>query len=228
VVGEAIPMRAPPGIEVPRREVVGVIADIAFAHPRDDPVPMMFFPVSGASAFESILIQSTASIADIRATFQSAIDSGDLPVTIESIRNVEEAWGEGLAPDRARTWFTVAAAALVVLLAGFGFYGTQRFLVAAGQREYAILGALGAGPRALRLLVLRRGLLQGLPGLALASVLAFIVVAWMRGDFVSGGVSPAGIAAIVTVGVIGLLLAATFGPARQAGRTEPAPLLKEE
>ena len=39
-------------------------------------------------------------------------------------------------------------AALVVLLAAFGFYGTQRYLVAAGRRECAIRAALGAGPDA--------------------------------------------------------------------------------
>jgi ABC-type lipoprotein release transport system permease subunit len=123
---------------------------------------------------------------------------------------------------------TVAAAALVVLLAGFGFFGTQRFLVAAGRREYAILAALGAGPRALGKLVLRRGLLQGVPGLVVGSILAFIVVAWMRDDFFSTAVSPSAVTALVAIGIAALLLGATLGPARQARNTEPAPLLREE
>jgi len=117
---------------------------------------------------------------------------------------------------------------LVVILAAFGFYGTQRFLVAAGRREYAILGALGAGPRALGRLVLNRGVALGIPGLVLGTLLAFIVVAWLRDDFVSRGVSPAAVSALVALGIAALIVDATLGPARQARNTEPAPLLREE
>src|SRR5690625_5392110 len=61
-----------------------------------------------------------------------------------------------MAADLARTRLTAAAAVMVILLTGFGFYGTQRYLVAAGRREYAILASVGAGPRALFKTVLIR------------------------------------------------------------------------
>lgn len=228
VIGEALPVGVPPGFDPPRWEVVGVIEDIAYGHPSDDPEPIAYTPINGAAAFESILIRSSATIAALQRDLQSKIDDGELEFRINSIQSVEETSSRVLAPDRARTALTVASALLVVLLAGFGFYGTQRFLVAAGRREYAILAALGAGPRALGRLVLGRGLLQGIPGLVIGSLLAFIVVAWMRDDFVSNAVSPAAVTAVVVVGIAVLLFGATIGPAIQARNTEPAPLLREE
>ena len=119
-------------------------------------------------------------------------------------------------------------ASLVVLLAALGFYGTQRYLVAAGRREYAIRASLGAGPRALGRLVVWRGLLLGLPGLVAGALLAFIIVAWLRDDYVSREISAVGVTVWVVIGLIGLLLAASLGPARAARHTRPAPLLRED
>jgi ABC-type antimicrobial peptide transport system permease subunit len=123
---------------------------------------------------------------------------------------------------------TAATALIVVLLAAFGSYGTQRYLVQAGRREYAILAALGAGPRALGRLVLARSLRLGLPGMVLGGLLAFSTVAWMRDEYVSPSVPPGVISILILLTIAGLLLLAALGPAAEARSTQPGPLLKEE
>jgi ABC-type lipoprotein release transport system permease subunit len=100
--------------------------------------------------------------------------------------------------------------------------------VTAGRREYAIRASLGAGPRALGRLVLWRGLSLGLPGLVLGTLLSFLTVAWLRDDFVSRNVLASVVTLAVFVGLVLLLIAASLGPARQARRTQPAPLLRED
>jgi ABC-type antimicrobial peptide transport system permease subunit len=130
--------------------------------------------------------------------------------------------------DRARGFLTMASALLVVFLAAIGFYGMQRYLVAAGRREFAIRASLGAGPRALGKLVVGRGVLLGLPGVVVGGLLAFIVVAYLRGDVISSDISPAVVAAFTVLGLVLLILAASVGPSREARRTQPAPLLRED
>lgn len=229
VVGEVLPLaNTPPGATSPRWEIVGVTRDVAYGHPADEPQPLIYQQITFVSVFEWALVETRRSAADLQRDLQQKIDEGELDFTVTQIRLVDELWGNGMASDRARAALTVGSAVLVVILAAFGFYGTQRFLVAAGRREYAILGALGAGPRALGRLVLRRGLVLGMPGLVLGTLLAFIVVAWLRDGFVSRSVSPAVVALLVAIGIAALVFGATLGPARQARNTEPAPLLREE
>ena len=154
--------------------------------------------------------------------------SGALDVHATGIRSLRAMRNELIAPDRARGLLTLVTASLIVVLAGMGYYGTQRYLVAAGRREYAIRSSLGAAPGKLGRLVMQRGLLMSLPGLALGGMLGFIVAAWLRDDFVSRDISPALVTAYVVVGLTALLLSATIGPALTASRTQPAPLLREE
>jgi putative ABC transport system permease protein len=228
VAGELLPRALPPNVTVALPQVVGVVRDITFGHPSDEMPPTGFVHSGGVSPGELILIRTTASTANVRRMLQERIDAGELEFQIQSIDPVEEAWDRVLAPDRARTTLTLAAALLVLALTAFGYLGTQRFLVDSGRREFAILAALGAGPKAIGRLVLGRGLLQGLPGLVLGSLFAFIVVAWLRDDFLSHAVRPATVTALVAAGIAGLLLAATLGPAYRARSTNPGPLLKEE
>jgi hypothetical protein len=68
----------------------------------------------------------------------------------------------------------------------------------------------------------------GIPGLALGVPLAFILVAWLRDNYVSRDVSPYVVTLAVFVGLISLLLVSSLGPARLARRTQPAPLLRED
>jgi putative ABC transport system permease protein len=208
--------------------ILGVLEDVSFGHPSADAYAMAWLPVNPLSALDLILIRSRASTANVRAMLQRAIDDGELEIEIANVERLGDITSELIAADRARSLLTVASAALVVALAAFGFYGTQRYLVTAGRREYAIRASVGAGPRALGRLVLSRGILLGLPGLALGGLFAFIVVAWLRDDFLSRAVSPAAVAIAVVAGIVALLIAASTGPARQARRTEPAPLLREE
>lgn len=212
-----------------RSEIVGVLDDLSYQHPMAGVQPTVFATaLSAIIGGQLALIESTLSSAALRQALQKLVDSGVVEMSIIGVTPLTEARSTLLAADRARSFLTIGTAALVVVLAGFGFYGTQRYLVAAGRREYAIRASLGAGPRALGALVFRRGFALGLPGLVLALPSAFIVVAWLRDEYVSRDVSPALVTLAVALGVATLLAAASIGPARHARATQPAPLLRQD
>ena len=228
VVGESLPLSTTgQGSADQRTEIVGVLEDLSFRHPLGDVTPIAFTIGAGVRS-GYLLIESSLGTADLQQALQEQIQSGALELRIDQLRPLRALLAESMAGDRVRGFLTMTAAGLVVLLAGFGFYGTQRYLVAAGLREYAIRSSLGAGPRALGRLVLARGLLLGLPGLAVGAITAFIAVAWLRDDFISRAVSPAAVTLAVVGGLTLLLLAASLGPARRARGTLPAPLLRED
>ncbi|HUF71830.1 MAG TPA: ABC transporter permease [Gammaproteobacteria bacterium] len=226
VVGEFVTMGAGPNAG-PGAQVVGVLEDVSFDHPSASVAPILFLSQMRSLGVTAV-IEAALTPADLHQELVRVADTDDLELRIGEVRPLSELRSEVLAADRARGLLTISTATLVVVLAGLGFYGTQRYLVTAGRREYAIRASLGAGPRALGRLVFVRGLLLSVPGLVLGSLLAFIAVSWLRDDFVSREISPATVTVAVTAGLVVLLLLASLGPAQQARRTQPAPLLREE
>ena len=204
-------------------EIVGVLADLSYEHPSSSVKPMVFTTSGSLTA----LVETQLAPVRLQEELEGIISAGVIDARIISIDSLPSLRNELIAADRARGLLTMTAAALVVLLAAFGFYGTQRYLVAAGRREYGIRAALGAGPRNLATLVLWRGLTMSLPGLVVGGLLAFIVVALLRDDYVSRDVSPGVVTTLVIVGLALVLLAASLAPALEAKRTRPEPLLRE-
>lgn len=207
--------------------VRGVVKDVAFEHPAE-PIRQMGINASPLRFYPLMLVKAGASPTELRRLLQERIDAGDLELGIASVERLSAVANRDLLPDRARMALTAISALLVVALSAFGFYGTQRYLVTAGQREYAIRSAIGAGPGALGRLVVTRGVMLGLPGLAVGALLALAVVAWLRDGFVTRAVLPVVVTGSVVFVIVGLVLAASLGPALQARRTAPAVLLRED
>jgi hypothetical protein len=230
VVGERLDMGSGRNGSQQVVEIVGVLEDLSFEHPAADVMPGAFLTSEPEETFIEgmALIASPLSATELRTALDGLVESGALDVSIQDVVPLTTARRELLTSDRARSFLTIGAAMLVVLLAALGFYGTQRYLVSAGRREYAIRASLGAGPRSLGRLVLQRGLWLGLPGIVLGLPLAFIAVAWLRDDYVSREISALLVSIVAALVLVGMLLAASIGPARQARRTEPAPLLRED
>jgi hypothetical protein len=222
VVGERLPGNPRWGNE--GAEIVGVLEDVSFGHPAEPAKPYVF---TAADYYGTGVVESELAGAELQRAL-AGIDATEFNVQVFAFLPLESMRNELIAPDRARGFLTIAAASIVILLAAFGFYGTQRYLVAAGRREHAIRNALGAGPAVLGRLVLRRGLLLCLPGLVFGALLAFIAVVWLRGDYISPRISPGLVTLGVAAGLLSLLAAASLGPAREARRTQPAPLLRED
>lgn len=228
VAGETVPWSVEArGIGTNGTRIVGVLADVSFAHPAADVRPFLFSTGVGSHSGGYAIIESSLGPAALLQSLQGLIDNGTIEASFDDVRSLRRLRDELLAADRARAGLAIAATCLVMLLAAFGLFSTQRYLVAAGRREFAIRATLGAGPRQLGRLVMRRGLSLGLPGLVVSGLLAFIVAAWLRADYASAAISPIAVSVGVMAAMILLVLGASFGPALKACRTEPAPLLRE-
>ena len=118
--------------------------------------------------------------------------------------------------------FSVALA-----LAMIGIHGVLRSTVDERRQELAIRAALGAFPSALVRLVVRDGLLLAAAGVALG-----VLGSLAAGRFLAGylySVSATDTVTMAAAGAALLLLAgvAAWSPARRAGRTGPAAVLRE-
>jgi ABC-type antimicrobial peptide transport system permease subunit len=117
---------------------------------------------------------------------------------------------------------------LALFLASLGLYGVLSCVVGERRHEMGVRLSLGARPESLVLLVLRRsaglvgaGLALGLGG-AVAS--ARLLEGWLFGVKPH---DPTTLAAVTAVLMTTALLAG-YGPARRAGRLDPAAVLRSE
>jgi predicted permease len=227
VVGERLPPNNNFGDQ--GGDVIGVLEDLSFEHPSATVPPFVFTTLVNGSPRDLLtIIEAELMASELHQALDQLVSTGVLEMTVQGIRPLSSLRNDTLSNDRVRTFLIMGAAAIVVFLVAIGFYGTQHYLVAAGRREYAIRGALGAGPRAIGQSVLRGGILMSLPGLVAGGMLAFIAVTWSLDEYVSRQISPVGVTLWVVIGLVVLVLAASLGPARRAMRTQPAPLLRED
>jgi ABC-type antimicrobial peptide transport system permease subunit len=132
----------------------------------------------------------------------------------------------------ARTSFALVllgiAGAMALIIAIIGVYGVLAYAVAQRRREVSIRLALGAEPRALKWMFVRKGLILncagGVIGLALAGGLSRWISSLLFGvtpfDSLTYAASGALIAAAAT--------AASYIPARQAATVDPMETLRSD
>ena len=143
-------------------------------------------------------------------------------------QTLDQATSIGLLPQRLAAWIAGGVGTLGLLLAAFGLYGLMAFSVAQRTREIAIRMALGASRQGVLWMVLRQAggltLLGAVIGVAMAvgfsMLLSSLLIGLQPVDAVAFGV------AIAVLG--GVMVAASWGPARRAATMDPMRALRSE
>lgn len=154
--------------------------------------------------------------------------AGHPGVRVMSARTLDAAYSRELARPRATAALAFAFAVTALLAAAAGLFSVLSYSIARRRRELGIRIAFGASPAAVRRLVLRDGLLITLTGTAIGAVgglsLARVLASLQYGATMNDPVSFAFVVAVVAVTVA----VASWHPTRNAARTDPASLLREE
>ncbi|MEZ5315903.1 MAG: ADOP family duplicated permease [Vicinamibacterales bacterium] len=146
---------------------------------------------------------------------------------------------DAMREDRFNTLVVVAFAALAVLLAAVGVYGSVAYAMEARQREFGVRLAMGATPRRLILGALARAARLGLVS-AVIGLACTLIVARLMGNalyLVPGShngllygvetTDPATLGAAFAA-IVALAVAAAFVPALRCGRLDPVSALRKE
>jgi predicted permease len=148
-----------------------------------------------------------------------------LHVTLEM---VDDVYAEQNADAHLATQIIGGFSALAFVVAIAGVYGLMTFLVSGRRREIGIRMALGADAEDIRNLILGSSLPLVATGAAAGAVAAVVASRWIESAmFGITATDPATYACVIAV-VVGTALAATWHPARQAARLDPAVTLRAE
>lgn len=213
------------------RQVVGVVRDIRYAGPDQEPPLEAFIPFTQRTRSHYILsvaLRCQADPADLMKTVRREAQAVDPSFKVESTGTMDGFYFELTAHRRFLMAMLSVFAAVAFTLAVVGVYGVLAFTTSMRVREVGIRMAFGARPRdVLRLF------LQQAAGLVLASVgLGLLGVFVLRKILARQlfGISPldpitlaGGIMLVVLVS-----LAACYLPARRAAQIDPMVALRDE
>lgn len=220
----------------PWRTIVGVIADIRHGGLDQEPRPEVWMPYAqlpddlaatwlrGLNVAARTSMDPEAAMPALRAGMR-ALDA-DMPLM--NVRTLDELASESTAGRRLETSLLAAFASTALVLAAVGLFAVLAFYVAQHMQEFGVRLALGATPRGLLGLVIRRGLVLLAMGVALGLPAALAMGRGM--STLLYGVEPADPVALG--GAVALLSAVTLAacavPARRAMKTDPLVALRND
>jgi len=212
--------------------VVGVVGDTVFSSLREPALPALFMPLRqyGASLphvnFYLAIRSAGPSPAALQRTVEAALTAvhPDLTPKFEPMTAVVDT---SLAQDRLLAMLSGFFGGLAMLLAGLGLYGVTAYAVSRRRNELGIRMALGASPGDVAWSVMARA--AALVGAGVIVGAVFSVWASRFASALVYGISPHDLTTFVGAATIlgGLAVAAATLPALQAGRIDPAVILRE-
>jgi putative ABC transport system permease protein len=176
----------------------------------------------------TIVIRTTAEDpTQIVQTARQIVHTLDPTLPVSQVQAMEQVVAASVGQPRLLSALTSLFGGLAGLLAMVGVYGVTAYNVRRQRREYGIRLALGADSVAVQKLVLGRGVIVAVCGVALGAFGAFLLTRTLQAML--NDVKPtdplvfAGNAAAVTV----VSLLACYLPARSAGRVDPMVVLRD-
>ena len=213
------------------RTIVGISPSIKHGSPEDRYAnAVVYIPYRQESVpAVSLLQRSTQPAASGMEAAQRAVQAIDRDLPVLPIQTATEIVAE------TQWWYRVwggvfgAVAVVALLLSSFGLYAVIAYTVTQRQQEIGVRMAIGARPRQVCWLVLKRGLAQlavALP-LGLFAALVLVRVVWARGVGPIAATDPLTFAAITSFLVV-VALAACIVPARRATTVDPIAVLRAD
>ncbi len=226
------------GKDNPDAEIVGVVAHVK--HFGLDAVervqPQLYFPFNQApndmlpflAPRMNLIIRTTADPLTLTAAVRRQVQAMDPNQPVYNVSTMDQTLDQSLVTQRLSMTLLAFLASLALILAAVGIYGVMSYAVTQRTHEFGIRMAIGAQPRDVFKMVIGRGMMLALIGVAFGLVGAFSLTRLMKSMLFAveptDPVTFAGIAALLT----GVALVACYVPGRRATKVDPLVALRYE
>jgi putative ABC transport system permease protein len=211
-------------------QVIGVAADTKiFPTLQQKTIDEAYFPIGfSARSGATIVLHSSAAPASLPGNLRQTIANLDGSLPVYSVRTMDQVITQSSSDTRFQALLLGIFAALALILAAVGIYGVMSYLVAQRTNEIGIRMALGAHPRDILRLVIGRGFILTVAGLALGLAAAYALSRLLEG-LLFGVSATDPITFAVVAALLGMVaLGACYLPARRATKISPLIALRYE
>ena len=208
-------------------EIVGVVGNVRQYRADQEPVPITYAPNTGSpSRAQNLMIRTAGDPMSIAGPVRAALQSLDPSLPVSPPRTLDDVVGASLTQRRFNMTLLIVFAAIALVLAIAGIYGTVAYSVAQRTQEIGIRVALGATSREILGLVLFGSLKPVIAGLAIGIFAAFGLTRLLSG--LVYGVSTTDPVTFISLPLLLGLVAFLAGlfPALRASRIDPLEALR--
>jgi len=226
VIGKRLSFRSSEG---PFIQIAGIARDGKYWSIGEKPTPFIYSPLNQSySPNATMLVRTTGDPKALAAAIRGTIAELDATLPVFDVKTFAEHLSFSLFPARVAATLLVSFGGLALLLAAVGTYGVAAYSVSQRTREIGIRMALGAARGDILKLMLSHGLKLASIGLVIGLAVAFSFTRLM--ETVLYGVSATDAVTFVSISVLleGVVLAASFIPARRALAVDPMVALRYE
>jgi putative ABC transport system permease protein len=232
-LGRRFKIGDPDDPERPWTEIVGIVGDVRQMG-LDEPVKAeMYLPYQQINHNpwfipRDLAIRTSGETSNLVGSVRQIIREVDPDQPVSNVATMSELLGEEAAQRRMGMIMLAGFAALALLLASLGIYGVLAYFVTQHTNEIGVRLALGATPRNILFLVLRKGMGLTLFGVAIGLAASFALTRLMSSLLF--GVKAADPLTFVAVPLLlsAVALLACAIPARRATKVDPMVALRYE
>ncbi|MCG8413423.1 MAG: ABC transporter permease [Pseudomonadales bacterium] len=214
------------------RTIVGVTDTIKQGMPLSglDRLSTLYLPISQVAPFNtlSVVAETTYGQSDYERLLREAITAVDRDIAIYDIKPMASVLNETTQIFTALRDIFIAISLFTLLLAGTGIFGVISRSVVQRTREIGIRRALGSSNIKVIWMYLRQGVAYLLAGLVIGGGAALLVGGALATIFTDVGQSIPFVFVTVTLLLSGLIIAASYFPARQVVALEPGEALHHD
>jgi putative ABC transport system permease protein len=218
-----------PGVEPVPRTVVGVVEDVKYTGLSQDGEIAIFTPWSQTPwPGMYVAVRTRGEPMELARAIRETITAVDPSQSVMAMRSMEEVTAESLVGPRFYGLMLGLFGGLALLLAAIGVYGVIAYDVALRTREIGIRLALGARPASVMAMLVRRGSLLALIGIAVGIAGGAVATRVLGGMLYGVGVADPRVIAGAALLLLAVAIAASLGAARRVTRVDPIRALRAE
>jgi putative ABC transport system permease protein len=176
----------------------------------------------------TVVVRTSGDPLAIVSRVRETIRGLDPNLPMSDIRALQTVADNALSQPRFATTLVAVFGALALLLATIGIYGVISLRVARRGREIGIRMALGAPARTVLAMVLQRGIMIAVAGVAIGTAGAFLATRTLAGLLYGVTAFDLATFAAVPTALAAVAMLASLVPALRATRIDPAIALREE
>jgi predicted permease len=211
-------------------EIIGVARDYKLQKLTEPPPPHIDLPSSqsNVAGYTSMLVRTTTDPLSVLRPAVQLVHEIDPAVTVSDAAALSSNVRDSIAPARMAAALISVFGTVALLLAAVGIYGVMAYSVTRRTREIGIRMALGARRQDVLMMIIRRGGLLTLAGLAIGIICGRIASRLMASLLYGVGAGDSLAFTATALLVLSAALLACYLPARRAAKCDPMRALRYE